>query len=376
MKVEFYRHNVGAAEKESILAALDSIFLTTGETVYQFEQALSDYLGITRSVAVMSCTAALHLALLAFDIGPGDEVITTPLTFIASANAILHAGARPVFVDVEPETGNLDVTRLEEIITPRTRAIIPVHLYGHLCDMRGLRRLADRYGLKIIEDAAHCLEGVRDGVRPGQLGDAACFSFYATKSITCGEGGAIGVNNDELAEQLRKLALHGMSRSAADRYSGRYQHWDMEMLGWKYNMSNIQAALLLPQLARVEEYLKRREEICQRYEQAFTDVPGLAFPRVLANTKSARHLFTIWVEPTKRDEIISRLQARGVSVAVNYRAIHLLKFYHETFGFHPGVFPIAEHIGNSTITLPLYTKLTDTEIDYVIESVREVVTEK
>jgi UDP-4-amino-4-deoxy-L-arabinose-oxoglutarate aminotransferase len=369
LKVEFYRHNIGAAEKAQVLAVLDSVFLTTGEVVSQFERQLAQYLGLCETVGVMSCTAGLHLALLALGIGPGDEVITTPLTFIATANAILHAGATPVFVDVEPTTGNLDVAQVAAAITPRTRAILPVHLYGQMCDMRALRQLADQYQLKIIEDAAHCLEGQRDGVGVGQLGDAVCFSFYATKSITCGEGGAIGVMDATLATQLRKLALHGMSRSAADRYQGHYQHWDMELLGWKYNLSNIQAALLLPQLPLVDERLARREAISQRYETAFAKLPGISYPQVLPGTKSARHLFTIWVDSAQRDAMLQEIQRRGVNVTVNYRAIHLLQYYRETYGFQPGRFPVAERIGNQTLSLPLYNQLTDAEVDYVIETV-------
>ncbi|MBL8150699.1 MAG: DegT/DnrJ/EryC1/StrS family aminotransferase [Blastocatellia bacterium] len=373
MKVEFYRHNIGEVEKERVVKALDSIFLTTGDIVYEFEQKLAQYLQVERSVALMSCTAALHLSLLALDIGPGDEVITTPMTFIATANSILHAGATPVFVDVEPETGNLDVNRVEAAITEKTKAIMPVHLYGHMCDMLALRTLANKYNLKIIEDAAHCLEGIRDGFHPGQLGDAACFSFYATKSITCGEGGAVGVNSSDMAEKLRKLALHGMSRSAADRYHGQYKHWDMELLGWKYNLNNIQAAMLTPQLELANDRLAQREKICQKYEAAFKEVEGIDFPKVLAGTKSARHLFTIWVDPQLRDQFMSEIASRGVSVAVNYRAVHLLSYYKETYNFEPGRFPEAERIGNSTITLPLYNRLTDEEVDYVIATVKSVV---
>lgn len=373
MKIEFYRHNIGAEEKASVLKTLDTLFLTTGEATYEFERKLSDYLGVERAIGVMSCTAALHLALLALGIGPGDEVITTPMTFIATANAILHAGATPVFVDVEQSTGNLDARLIEAAITPRTRALLPVHLYGHMCDMRALKAIADRHQLKIVEDAAHCLEGMREGARPGQLSDAACFSFYTTKSITCGEGGAIALNNDELAETLRKLTLHGMSKGAADRYAGTFQHWDMELLGWKYNMSNIQAALLIPQLERLERYRARREEICLRYQQAFASLPGVGFPDVLPRTTSARHLFTIWVEAGARDAVIAELQRRGVSVAVNYRAIHLLKYYREQFGFRRGDFPVAERIGDSTITLPLYPSLSAEEVDYIISTVQRVV---
>src|SRR5437764_11113283 len=217
--------------------------LTTGEYVERVERMLADYLGVQHCLCVMSCTGAMHLSLLALGIGPGDEVITTPMTFIATATAIIEAGATPVFVDVEPDTGLLDPNRVEAAITPRTRAIVPVHLYGQMCDMRALRDLANRRGLFLIEDAAHCIEGIRDGVRPGLLGDTACFSFYATKNLTCGEGGAVVCNDDKLLEKLRLLRLHGMTKTAADRAREGYQHWDMVELGWKYNMDNIQAAL-------------------------------------------------------------------------------------------------------------------------------------
>ncbi|MBX7220223.1 MAG: DegT/DnrJ/EryC1/StrS family aminotransferase [Blastocatellia bacterium] len=372
MKVEFYRHSLETEDKALLLETADSIFLTTGEVVYDFERKFSAALGNRRTIGLMSCTAALHLGLLALEIGAGDEVITTPMTFIATPNSVLHAGATPVFVDVEPTSGNLDPDRLEAAITPRTKAIMPVHLYGEMCDMRRLRAVADKHGLKIIEDAAHCIEAERDGVKPGNLGDVACYSFYATKNLTCGEGGAISANDDELAEKLRKLSLHGMSKSAADRYVGRYQHWDMEFLGWKYNMNNLQAALLVNQLKRLETYWQRREAICRRYEAGFAGVPGLDFPRVASNAKSARHLFTLWVEPALRDRFLHELQQREIGVAVNYRAVHLLSFYREQFGFERGSFPVAERIGDSTITLPLYPKMTDEQVDYVIEQVLAV----
>lgn len=373
MKVEFYLHNLGEEEKQRVCEVLGSVFLTTAEVTYEFEAKFSEYLGVERTIGLMSGTAALHLALLAFGIGPGDEVITTPMTFIATANAILHVGAEPVFVDVEPTTGNLDAEKVEAAITPRTKAILPVHLYGQLCDMRRLRAIADRHGLYLIEDSAHCIEGIRDGVRPGQLGDAACFSFYATKNITCGEGGALTVHGDEKADLIRKLSLHGMSKNAAGRYSGRYQHWDMDILGWKYNMSDILAALLVSQIAKMDRWRARREEICRRYQDTLSHVPGVSFPQVAAGSMSSHHLFTIWVDPVRRDEILGRLQEAGVGVAVNFRAIHLLSYYAQRGGFRRGRFPAAERIGDSTITLPLYTKLTDDQIAYVIDSVRRSV---
>ena len=371
MKVEFYKHNIGEEEIRKVVEVLHSIFLTTGQVVYEFEDKFSHYLGCQHTIGLTSCTAALHLALLAYDIGPGDEVITTPMSFIATANAILHVGAKPVFVDVEPETGNIKAELIEAAITPCTKAIMPVHLYGQMCDMKRLKAIADEHRLKVIEDCAHCIEGERDDIRPGQLSDAACFSFYATKNITSGEGGAVSTNNSDVADKLRRLRLHGMTKGAEERYGGKYQHWDMDILGWKYNMDNIQAALLLNQLERIEELMKRRQEICRRYEMALKNIDGLSFPRVLPNSKSARHLFTIWLDPNKRDSILWKLQENGVGVAVNFRSIHLMKYYKDTFGFEEGMFPAAERIGKSTISLPLYPKLTDHEVDFVIAKIKE-----
>lgn len=391
MKIEFFKHNIGKEEIDKVKEVLNSIFLTTGDVVKDFEDSLAKYLGCKHTIGVTSCTAGLHLSLLVHGIGAGDEVITTPMTFIASANSILHTGAKPVFVDVEPETGNIDSGKIEEFIASnckydpssnhlinrsthnRIRAIMPVHLYGHMCDMKQIRAIADNYGLKVIEDSAHCIEGIRDGVKPGQLGDTACLSFYATKNIASGEGGAIVTNDDEVANKLRMLRLHGMSRSAADRYTKKYQHWDMELLGWKYNMDNIHGALLVNQLAQIEKRWQRREEICRKYEDGFKVLKEIDFPKVLPNTKSARHLFTIWVAPERRDEILWKLQDRGVGVAVNFRAIHLLKYFKDTFGFKRGMFPRAERIGDSTISLPTYPKMTDEEIDYVIDAVIKVI---
>lgn len=371
MKVEFFKHNVNQTDIDRVNQVLNSLFLTTGETVAEFEGEFARYLGCKHVVGVTSCTAAMQLCLLALGVGAGDEVITTPMTFIATANAIIHAGATPVFVDVEPDTGNIDSGLIEAAVTERTKAILPVHLYGQMCDMKRIGEIAGKHHLAIIEDAAHALEAERDGVRPGGLSDAACFSFYPTKSITSGEGGAIGTNDEGMADTLRKLRLHGMSKGAADRYSKRYEHWDMEILGWKYNMDNIQAALLLNQLDRVEGYWQRREDICRMYEQAFEDIPGLAYMKVLPGSKSARHLFTIMVPPGDRDPIMMGLQERGIGVAVNFRAVHLMTYYQNAYGYRRGTFPVAERIGDSTITLPLYARLTNEEVEYVIEGVKE-----
>lgn len=369
MKVEFHRHSLGVDEFNAVVDTLHTIFLTTGPRCGEFEQAFARYLGVKEVVTTSSCTAALHLALGALKIGAGDEVITTPLSFIATANAILMVGATPRFVDVDPVTGLIDLDLIERAITPRTKAVIPVHLYGQMVDMRRLRDIADRHGLFIVEDAAHAIEAMRDGVRPGQLGDAACFSFYATKNMTCGEGGALATNRPERAELVRKLRNHGMTKSAAARYTGRYQHWDMEHLGWKYNLTDFQAAMLMPQLGRIEERWQRREQIARRYEAAFSGA-GIEFPRVLpADNKSARHLFTIWVDEHSRDQILGALQDRGVGVAVNYRAIPCTAFYRTQLKYQPGDFPVAERIGRRTISLPLYPRLQDNEVEYVSQCV-------
>lgn len=369
MKVEFYRHNLDEADIARLVEVCRGVFLTTGQDVKRFEEAFAAYLGAGHAVGVTSCTAALHIALLAVGVGPGDEVITTPMTFAATSNCVYYTGATPVFVDVEPDTGLISADAVERAMTPRTKAIVPVHLYGQMADMRRLKAISQRAGVALIEDCAHAIESIRDGARPGELSDAACFSFYATKTITSGEGGAVVTNSAELATRLRLLRQHGMSASASDRYSGVYRHWDLELLGWKYNMTNLQAALLEGQLERIDTLWQRREAIAERYEAGFHGVEGVGFPIVRPGARSARHLFTIWVEPARRDEVLADLQARGVGVAVNYRAVHLLKYYQERMGTRRGAFPVAERIGDSTVTLPLYPKLSDAEIDYVIASV-------
>ncbi|MCM3878244.1 MAG: DegT/DnrJ/EryC1/StrS aminotransferase family protein [Thermoanaerobaculia bacterium] len=375
MAVDFYRHSLGEDEKTAVRDVLDSLFLTTGQKVYAFESAFEGYLGVAAVVCTAHATASLHLSMLAAGIGPGDEVVTTPMTFLSSSNAILYAGGTPVFVDVDSATANIDPAAVEAAITPRTRAIVAVDLYGLMADMVALRAIANRHGLSLVEDAAHCVEGRRDGFGPGQLADYGCFSFYATKNLTCGEGGAITARDGARKNLLRQLGSHGMSRNAADRYAGKYQHWDMERLGYKYNLSDVNAALLLPQLPKLANRLLRREEICRRYEAAFEETPGVTFPVVPEGMTSGRHLFTIWVDPARRDAVLAGIQARGVGVAVNYRAVHLTKFYRERFGYRHGMFPEAERIGGSTITIPLWPAMTDAQVDEVIAAVRGAVAE-
>lgn len=370
-KVEFFRHNIGREEIRGSCKTLRSIFLTTGPKTRDFEQRFAEYLGSKHCLGVTSWTTGAFITLKALGINNDDEIITTPMTFVATPNVILHCGARPIFVDVEPDTGNINVGLIEKAITSKTKAILPVHLYGQMCDMKGIKKIASRYNLFIIEDAAHCIEGSRDGVRPGRISDAAIFSFYATKNITSGEGGAIVTSNKDLADKLYKYRLHGMSKGADERYLKRYQHWDMELLGYKCNMFDIQAALLIGQLERIENFLKRREQICQRYENEFSKIREIEFPKKLPHTKHARHAFTIWVPPDRRDIILAELQEQGIGVGVHFRAVHLLNYYRRNFGYRKGDFPEAEKIGARTITLPLYPKLTNIEVSRVVNAVKE-----
>ena len=370
MKVEFYRHSLDENDIESVNAVLRSTFLTTGPKTAAFEEKFAGYTGRKRVVGLTSCTAALHLSLLALGVGEGDEVIVPAMTFYASATPAFYVGAKPVIVDVCPRTGLIDPGKVEKAVTARTRAIIPVHLYGVMADMRALRDIADRRKLAIVEDAAHCIEGRRDGLRPGDLGDAVCYSFYATKNLACGEGGAVGTDNPEIADRVRLYRQHGMSKSAADRYTGVYKHWDMLELGWKYNMFDIQAALLLNQLDRLDGLLEKRRRVAEIYDKAFADAPGITVPGI--EGESARHLYTIWVDGARRDETLSRLQDAGIGVAVNYRAIHTLSWLRDRLGLKPEDCPAALDIGERTITLPLYPGLGREQQDYVIDTVTDI----
>ncbi|MEK6225056.1 MAG: DegT/DnrJ/EryC1/StrS family aminotransferase [Chloroflexota bacterium] len=373
--IPFYQHGLGRAELDAIAGVFAGPILTTGETVAQFERRFAEYLGRRHALGVMSCTGALHIALLALGIGPGDEVITTPMTFVATSLAIMETGATPVFVDVEAETGNIDAARVEAAITERTRAILPVHLYGQMVDMRALRAIADRHDLRIVEDAAHCIEGSRDGVRPGDLSDAACYSFYATKSITCGEGGAVVTDDTELAKSLRLLRLHGVTKTAHDREREGFQHWDTVTLGWKYNMDNIQAAILLPQLDRIDRDWQRRKELGALYEERLRTLPDVRFPATRPSVAHARHLFTIWIGGDRRDAVVKGLRALGIGAMVNYDAIHPHTLFRERLKTKIGDFPQAERIGRETISLPFHARLEPEEVDGVVDALRSVLDE-
>jgi len=373
-KIKFFLHNLTDEDITLAASVMRSEFLTTGPMVAEFENRFAQYLNIQNVVALTSCTGALHLALLRHGIGAGDEVITTPMTFVATVTAILETGARPVFVDVSPKSGLLLPNMVEEAITTRTRAILVVHLYGRMVDMIGFETVAKKHHLVLIEDSAHCIEGKRDGVSPGKLSNVSCFSFYTTKSITCGEGGAIACRSSEDADWYRSARHHGISKNAASRYFKKYEHWDMEMMGWKYNMSDIQAALLLNQINRLNEYRQRRENLENLYRKYLRNIEGLDFIEEAGkNEVSGHHLFTILV-PTRisRDEVLTKLQERGIGCAVNYRAIHTLKYFREKFGYRPEDFPNAYEIGERTISLPLYPRLSEKEVERVCNTLKDI----
>ena len=370
-RIEFFQHSINEQDIERVNGVLRSIFLTTGREVEEFEQRFSRYTGMKYTVGITSCTASLHLSLIALGIGPGDEVITTPMSFCATANAILHAGAKPVFVDVEEDTGNINTELIESAVTEKTKAIIPVHLYGQMCDMKKIQSIATTYHLKIIEDAAHAIEASRDGIRVGQVSEAVCFSFYATKNITSGEGGAVSTNRKVLADRLRMLRLHGIDKAASERYTKRYKHWDMPLLGWKNNMDNIQAALLIGQLGRIEELWQKRDTLWKLYGDKLKSIKDIRLLKTFAGARHARHLFTVLVPAKKRDLLLWGLQKRGIGVAVNYRPIHLLRYYREAFGYREGDYPVAEDIGKRTLSLPLYPSLKDKDVGYIVKVLKE-----
>lgn len=368
-KVPFFRHDLGAPELDSLARVLKDGFLGTGNTTLEFERRFALLLGRRHALGTKSCTSAIHMTLVALGVGPGDEVITTPMSWIATAAAILHAGATPVFIDVEPDTGNIDTEQIAAAVTPRTRAILPVHLYGLMCDMKAIRRIADRIGLHVVEDAAHCIEGQRDGIRPGELSDAACFSFAPTKSLSCGEGGAVVCDDPALHERMRLLRLNGVTKSGFDRLQEGYTSWDMVVLGYKENMSNVAAALLLPQLARLQPKLASRQRLANQYGAALGSIDGLALPASRADAIHARHLFPIWVPHGQRDMLLQKLEAEGIACTINFRPIHQMKYFAERFGYRKGSYPVAEQIGERTISLPFYSSMPQSHVDIVSEAI-------
>lgn len=361
-------------EISEVVSCLRSGWIGTGPRVAQFESDFAAYKGVEQAIAVNSCTAALHLSLLAAGLKPGDEVITTPMTFCATVNTILHAGATPVLADVDPATMNISPQEIERRITPRTRAILPVHFAGRACDMDGIMNLAESRNLTVIEDCAHAIETEYKGKKAGTFGDFACFSYYSTKNIVTGEGGMIFAKRQQDIARMKMLGLHGMSKDAWKRFGDEgFKHYQVVECGFKYNMMDLQASLGLHQLKRVDEYWERRAAIWQRYMDAFAHLPiGLPAPAE-PGTRHAYHLFTIMVNEEKtgvsRDEFLDRMTYNGIGVGVHYLSLPEHPYYRETLGWNPEDYPNATAIGRQTVSLPISAKLSRKDVDDVIAAV-------
>jgi len=365
MKVPFCRPSIGQEEIDEVTDTLRSGWLTMGPKTKKFERALEKYLGAEAVVAVNSCTAALHLSLVAS--GIKGEVITSPYTFVSPVNTIIQAGAKPVFADIDEETFNIDPERVKEKITDETSAIIPVHFAGQPCDMDVLMDIAEHHDLIIIEDAAHAIGAEYKGKKIGSFGDLTCFSFYATKNMTTGEGGAITTSSRYIADKLELLRLHGMDRDAWKRYDlDRKWYYDVHSCGYKYNMTDIQAALGIHQLEKLDSFIRRRREIAHHYTEELKGVVQTPIEK----RDHTYHLYPILVE--NRDKLITKLAKDGISCSVHFVPVHLFSWYKRTFGYRTGDFPNAESVYNKEVSLPIYPRMTDKQVDFVISKVREL----
>lgn len=368
---------IGEEEIAEVVDTLRSDWITTGPKTKRFEEEFASYLGAPAALALNSCTAALHTALVTLGVGPGDEVITTPMTFAASVNVIEHVGARPVLVDVEPDTLNIDPLQIERALTPRTRAILPVHYAGHPVDLDAIFELARPRGIIVLEDAAHALPASYKGRRIGSSGNPVAFSFYATKNLTTAEGGML-TGDPEFIERARVLSLHGMSRDAWKRYDkGGSWYYEVVAPGFKYNMTDIQASLGLWQLRKLEAFQRRRREVVKKYNEAFQQVEALETPVERPEVEHAWHLYVLRLRlealRIDRNRFIDELKARNIGTSVHFIPIHLHPYYRDKYGYKPEDFPVAYANYQRMLSLPLNPRLTDEDVADVIEAVLDVV---
>lgn len=379
-RTEFLPFSPPDVTEEEIAAVVETLrsgWITSGPKTKEFEQAFAAFLGTENALALNSCTGGLHVALAALGIGAGDEVITTTMTFCSSVNVIEHVNARPVLVDIEPDTLTLNPEQVAAAITPRTKAILPVHFAGHSVDMNPIMDLARKHNLYIIEDAAHALPAAYEGQQVGTIGDLTAFSFYATKNLTTGEGGML-TGKPEYVERARLFSLHGMSRDAWKRY-GAEGSWYYEVVeaGFKYNMTDIQAAMGLVQLKRLEQMQQRRREVVTRYQQAFATVSEVQIPAERPNVKHAWHLYVLRLNLEQltidRARFIEELKARNIGTSVHFIPVHLHPYYRDKYSWKPDTLPIAYREYQRTISLPLHSRLSDEDVDDVIAAVTDVI---
>jgi dTDP-4-amino-4,6-dideoxygalactose transaminase len=374
----FSRPSIGQEAIDEVVACLRSGWITTGPRVKQFEEDLKAYLGAPHVLALTSATAGLHLVLTALNLKPGDEVITTPMTFAATLNTIVLAGGRPVLVDVEPGTYNMDIARIEKAVTKRTRAIMPVHFAGLPVDLDPLYDIAKKHNLRVIEDAAHAIGTEYKGRRIGSFGDIQVFSFHPNKNMTTGEGGCVATRDEKLASDVALLRFHGMDREAWNRFGKKgSQHYEIIAPGYKYNMMDIQAALGLHQLKQLDGFIKRRTEIAHRYHRLLKDWPQWTLTREPAYLHlHAWHLYTPLINPDAatmdRDAFMQGMKDRNIGTGLHYRAVHLYPYYREQFGFKRGDFPNAETISDRIVSLPLFPSMTDADQDRVVAAMKDL----
>jgi dTDP-4-amino-4,6-dideoxygalactose transaminase len=364
-------------EIDEVVATLKSGWLGTGAKVARFENEIKKYKGAQYAAALNSCTAAIHLSMLAIGVKPGDEIITTPMTFCATVNAIIHSGAVPVLADVDPSTMNIDPEKVKGKITDKTKAILPVHFAGRSCDMDNLMSIADENGFKVIEDCAHAIETRYRGRAAGTFGDFGCLSFYVTKNIVTGEGGMVLAKRAEDIARIKRLGLHGMSADAWKRFGDEgYKHYYVVEAGFKYNMMDLQASIGIHQLERVEAYWSRRQEIWNRYQQAFADLPVTLPAEPEAETRHAYHLYSILIDEKtaglSRNKFLELMTKNKIGVGVHYLSIPEHPFYQDRFSWRAEDYPNAMRIGRQTVSLPLSAKGTDEEVDYIISTVKKV----
>lgn len=364
-------------EIEEVVGCMRRGWIGTGPKVHQFEEDFATYKSAKHAIALNSCTAALHLSMFAAGIGPDDEVITTPMTFCATINAIIHCGATPVLADCDRNTINILPEEIEKKVTAKTKAILPVHFAGRCCDMYSIMDIARTYDFLVIEDCAHAIESEYHGQKSGNFGDIGCFSFYVTKNVVTGEGGMIITDDDRFAGRIKVLGLHGMSKDAWKRFSDEgYKHYQVIHAGYKYNMMDIQAAMGIHQLKRVDKYWERRKNIWDKYNEAFDDLPCITPAEPEPDTRHAYHLYTLLIDIDKlgksRDWVLNALTAENIGVGVHYMPVHLHPFYRKTFGWKEGDFPNAEWIGDRTLSLPLSAALDERDVEDVVEAFRKI----
>ena len=368
MQVPFYRHSLAPENSKSVAQVLETPFLTSGPIGKEVEAQLSEYFGVKHAKLVNSWTNGAVATLLALDIGPGDEVIVPAMTFIATANVVELVGAKPVFIDCDPGTLLVTPELIKAAITKNTKAVIPVHMYGQMCDIKGIKNILPKdQKISIIEDCAHTFEAKFNGDRPGKYSDVSIFSFYATKNVTCGEGGAIITNDERLFDRILQAILHGMSAGAADRFkAGQYKHWGMEHLGTKANLPDLLACFLPDQIRSVDERLSFREELANKYEDKLLG-SKIVIPKSAKQITHSRHLFPIGVGAKVRDEALLALGAANIGATVNYRSVPSMTYYKNKYSFNGSEFPVSQAWGEGTLTVPLFPGMTNDEQDYVID---------